>query len=101
MNAYTIFQTERNNTYLFIEGKLKLIINNEKSKVCERRGVETWQSWIIALSGKGHWRKSGCPQVHQAMIIGYCRKVVKFEVINIHSEPFFYLLFDKVIYYCI
>lgn len=31
------------------------------------RGVETWQSWILALSGKGHWCKSGCPQVHQAL----------------------------------
>lgn len=33
----------------------------------KNRGVETWQSWILALSGKGHWRKSGCPQVHQAL----------------------------------
>jgi len=32
----------------------------------ERQGVESWQSWILALSGKGHWRKSGCPQAHQA-----------------------------------
>jgi RNA-directed DNA polymerase len=31
------------------------------------RGVETWQSWILALSGKGHWCKSGCPQMHQAL----------------------------------
>ena len=31
------------------------------------RGVDTWQSWILALSGKGHWRKSGCPQTHQAL----------------------------------
>ena len=23
-------------------------------------GVDIWQSWILALSGKGHWRKSGC-----------------------------------------
>jgi group II intron reverse transcriptase/maturase len=30
-------------------------------------GVPNWQSWIFALSGKGWWRKSGCPQVHQAM----------------------------------
>ena len=30
-------------------------------------GVESWQSWILALSGKGLWRKSGCPQAHQAM----------------------------------
>ena len=30
-------------------------------------GVSNWQSWKLALSGKGWWRKSGCPQVHQAM----------------------------------
>lgn len=30
-------------------------------------GVVKWNSWIIALSGKGYWRKSGCPQVQQAM----------------------------------
>jgi group II intron reverse transcriptase/maturase len=33
----------------------------------ESMGVKKWQSWILALSGKGHWRKSGCPQAHQAM----------------------------------
>ena len=33
----------------------------------ESRGVSSWQSWILALSGKGYWRKSGCPQVHQAL----------------------------------
>jgi hypothetical protein len=33
----------------------------------ERQGVESWQSWILALSGKGHWRKSGCQQAHQAL----------------------------------
>lgn len=33
----------------------------------KKQGVEVWQAWIIALSGKGWWRKSGCPQVHQAM----------------------------------
>ena len=31
------------------------------------QGVDSRQSWILALSGKGHWRKSGCPQVHQSM----------------------------------
>ena len=29
-------------------------------------GVPSWQSWILALSGKGLWRKSGAPQAHQA-----------------------------------
>jgi RNA-directed DNA polymerase len=33
----------------------------------EGLGVEKWQSWILALSGIGYWRKSNCPQVHQAM----------------------------------
>lgn len=32
-----------------------------------KQGVAKWQSWILALSGKGYWRKSGSPQVHQAM----------------------------------
>ena len=32
-----------------------------------RQGVEKWQSWILALSGKGLWRKSNCPQCNQAM----------------------------------
>jgi len=30
-------------------------------------GVEKWQSWILALSGKDWWRKSSSPQAHQAM----------------------------------
>jgi group II intron reverse transcriptase/maturase len=37
-------------------------------------GVPNWQSWIIALSGKGHWRKSGSPQVHQAFNLKWFEK---------------------------
>jgi hypothetical protein len=33
----------------------------------ESCGVAKWHSWIIALSGKGNWRKSGSPQAAQAM----------------------------------
>ena len=33
----------------------------------KKQGIETYQSWIIALSGKGWWRKSSAPQIHQAM----------------------------------
>ena len=33
----------------------------------KKQGIETYQSWIIALSGKGWWRKSAAPQIHQAM----------------------------------
>jgi len=30
-------------------------------------GVPEWSAWLLALSGKGWWRKSGSPQAHQAM----------------------------------
>jgi group II intron reverse transcriptase/maturase len=33
----------------------------------KEQGVETYQSWTIALSGVGRWRKSSAPQIHQAM----------------------------------
>ena len=33
----------------------------------KKQGVVTYQSWIIASSGVGWWRKSGTPQIHQAM----------------------------------
>ncbi len=33
----------------------------------ERQVVRKRQSWILALSGKGWWRKSGTPQAHEAM----------------------------------
>jgi group II intron reverse transcriptase/maturase len=52
------------------------------------RGVETWQSWILALSGVGHWRKSGCPQAHQALSkkwfdeIGLYNLTLNYEKLN-------------------
>ena len=33
----------------------------------ESLDVAKWQSWILALSGIGYWRKSNCPQSQQAM----------------------------------
>ncbi len=33
----------------------------------KKQGIKTWQAWTIALSGKGWWRKSSSPQIHQAM----------------------------------
>jgi hypothetical protein len=50
-----------------------------------RQGVETWQSWILALSGKGLWRKSGCPQVHQAMGTA-CFKELKLYSLTLNCE---------------
>lgn len=36
-------------------------------KFFQSGGVSTHQAWILALSGKGWWRMSRCPQAHQAM----------------------------------
>lgn len=33
----------------------------------KKQGVVRYQSWIIALSGVGWWRKSAAPQIHHAM----------------------------------
>ena len=34
-------------------------------------GVPEWSAWILALSGKGWWRKAGAPQAHQSMSIAW------------------------------
>jgi RNA-directed DNA polymerase len=34
-------------------------------------GVPEWNAWILALSGKGWWRKSSAPQAHQAMNVAW------------------------------
>lgn len=39
------------------------------------QGIPTWQSWILALSGKGWWRKSACPQAHQAMNLDWLTRL--------------------------
>jgi RNA-directed DNA polymerase len=36
-------------------------------------GVPEWSAWILALSGKGWWRKAGAPQAQQAMSIAWFR----------------------------
>jgi len=37
-------------------------------------GVPEWSAWIMALSGKGWWRKSGTPQANQAMSIAWFKE---------------------------
>lgn len=37
-------------------------------------GVPEWNAWLLALSGKGWWRKSGSPQAHQAMSNAWFRE---------------------------
>jgi len=36
-------------------------------------GVPEWNAWLMALSGKGWWRKAGTPQAHQAMGLAWFR----------------------------
>ena len=57
-------------------------------QLLKSRGVETWQNWILALSGKGYWCKSGCPQMHQALSnkwfdeIGLYNLTLNYEKLN-------------------
>lgn len=44
-------------------------------------GVKNYQSWILALSGKGHWRKSACPQLHQAMNLKWFKEQGLFSML--------------------
>ena len=59
----------------------------------QRQGVEKWQSWILALSGKGYWRKSSCPQSNQAMgrewfqQLGLYNLTFNYETFNYLQKP--------------
>jgi len=33
----------------------------------QSQGMPEWRAWLLALSGKGWWRKAGSPQAHEAM----------------------------------
>jgi RNA-directed DNA polymerase len=37
-------------------------------------GVPAWRAWLLALSGKGWWRKAGSPQASEAMTIAWFKK---------------------------
>lgn len=57
------------------------------------QGVATWHSWTLALSGKGWWRKSGCPQAHQAMnlkwfeTLGIYNLSINYEKLRVNLKP--------------
>lgn len=38
-----------------------------RMRLLRKYGVPEWRAWITALSGKGMWRMSGAPSVHEAL----------------------------------
>jgi RNA-directed DNA polymerase len=40
-----------------------------------RLGVPKWRAWIGALSGKGWWRLSDSPPMHEAMSLAWFQKL--------------------------
>lgn len=52
-------------------------------------GVTSRQSWMLALSGKGWWRKSGCPQAHQAMSLQW------FDSLSLYNMSRNYVLLNN------
>jgi RNA-directed DNA polymerase len=49
-------------------------------------GVPEWNAWILALSGKGWWRKAGAPQAQQAMSIAWFRAQGLVSLSGRHAE---------------
>jgi len=49
-------------------------------------GVPEWSAWILALSGKGLWRKAGAPQANQAMSIAWFRAQGLVSLSERHAE---------------
>lgn len=37
-------------------------------------GLPAWRAWLLALSGKGWWRKAGSPQANEAMTTAWFRE---------------------------
>ena len=37
-------------------------------------GVPAWRAWLLALSGKGWWRKAGSPQAQEGMTVAWFKK---------------------------
>ena len=52
----------------------------------KKQGVPNWQAWIISLSGKGWWRKSSCPQMHQAMGLTWFSQQNLFNLSSNHEK---------------
>lgn len=45
-------------------------------------GVTEWQAWTLALSGKGWWRKAGCPQAAGAMPVKWFERQGLLSLLN-------------------
>ena len=54
------------------------------AKLLISRGLEPWQAWILAGSGKGWWRLAGSPQAHRALSNAW------FDEIGLKSLSFTY-----------
>jgi RNA-directed DNA polymerase len=57
----------------WIRRKLRCVRLKQRKRVkpifdlLRRQGVPKWRAWLLALSGKGWWRKAGSPQASEAM----------------------------------
>ena len=54
----------------------------------KREGVPEWRAWLIALSGKGWYRKSGSPQAHEGMDNAWFTKIGLFDMITYYRSNF-------------
>jgi RNA-directed DNA polymerase len=89
LNAYltgwvTYFRYAECKTHLrrldeWIRRKLRCVRLKQRKRVkpifdlLRSQGVPKWRAWLLALSGKGWWRKAGSPQASEAMPIAWFR----------------------------
>jgi RNA-directed DNA polymerase len=65
----------------WIRRKLRCVQLKQRKRVygvmtfLRSQGVPEWRAWILALSGKGWWRKAGSPSAHEAMAITWFDKL--------------------------
>ena len=51
-------------------------------------GVVEWRAWLLALSGKGWYRKSCSPQAHEGMNISWFSKIGLFDMASYYRSHF-------------
>lgn len=86
------------NLLMNLDGWIRRKLRCYRLKQCKRaigikrflkqNGVNTDNSWILAASGKGWWRKSACPQAHQAMSLKWFRSLGLYNMSVIYHDQF-------------
>lgn len=74
----------------WIRHKVRCYRLKQLKKTCTRAktlismGVLEWQAWTVSLSGKGPWRLSGTPQLHQALNLTWFKELGLYSLLDLY-----------------